>query len=236
MEVVLDAPLVRRITVCAAILLAIYLVSEATRFWLADRLIHSNNLPAMERGASMFPGNGEAWDLVGRFKQTDFATSNPASAVDDFRRAVEADPRSSYDWMDLASGCELAGNIGEARNAYLRAKSVYPISAFVAWNYGNFLLRQQQYPEALAEIKSAVTSDPKLAAVAISRVWRSTGDVNQLADSALPSDPDVYLQALDFFQSIQNAKPGMVIWKKIVALRPALDISRTFPFLQELIR
>ena len=83
-------------------------------------------------------------------------------------------------------------------------KSVYPASAEVAFHYGNFLLREQQYPEAYAEFQRAVRTDPTLLPLAISRTWRSSEDVNQLLNHVLPANADAYLQALDFFASIHQ--------------------------------
>jgi hypothetical protein len=113
---------------------------------------------------------------------------------------------------------------------------VYPASAEVAFHYGNFLLREQQYPEAYAELRRAVRTDPTLLPLAVSRTWRSSEDVNQLLDNVLPANADAYLQALDFFAVIHQGEPALSVWQRLMGLRESFPLPRAFPFLEELIR
>ena len=172
----------------------------------------------MERGAALVPGDASAWDRLGRLRQWDFVDSDLPGAIEDYRKAVRDDPLSAHYWMDLASAYEASGDDARARDAYLRAKSVYPASAEVAFHYGNFLLREQQYPEAYAELQRAVRTDPTLLPLAISRTWRSSEDVDQLLNNVLPANADAYLQALDFFASIHEGQPALTVWQRLLGL------------------
>ncbi len=176
---------------------------QAARLWLANHRIHSTRLEIIERGAALEPGNADAWDLLGRYRQLDFANADPQQELADYKRAVQDDPLNATFWMNLAGAYEENGDLSAAQNAFERARSVYPLSAEVAWNYGNFLLRQGKEAEGYAEIHHAVQSDPKMLTLAISRVWRSSRDVNVLLDQVLPPDVNAYIQALDFFASIR---------------------------------
>jgi len=138
--------------------------------------------------------------------------------------------------MDLASAYEAGGDTARAQDAYARAQAVYPLSAEVAFNYGNFLLRESRYADAYKELRQAVRTDPTLLPLAISRTWRSSEDIDQLLDEVLPADADAYLQALDFFGSTHNAQPGLAVWQRLVALGKPFLLTRTFAFLDELIR
>ena len=139
-------------------------------------------------------------------------------------------------WMDLASAYESSGDDARARDAYMRARSVYPASAEVAFHYGNFLLREEQYPEAYVELQRAVQTDPTLLPLAISRTWRSSEDVNELLNSVLPANAEAYLQALDFLSSIHQAQPALAVWQRLLALGKPFPLPRVFPFVDELIR
>ncbi len=145
---------------------------QAVRIWLAYHRIHSTQLEVIERGAALEPGNADAWDLLGRHRQLDFANADPQQELEDYQRAVQDDPLSATFWMNLAGAYEANGDLSSAQNAFERARSVYPLSAEVAWNYGNYLLRQDKEAEGYAEIRHAVQSDPRLLTLAISRVWR----------------------------------------------------------------
>jgi hypothetical protein len=55
---------------------------------------------------------------------------------------------------------------------------VYPLSADVAWSFGNFLLRQGEAEAGFAELHKALELDPKRAAEAFSRAMRMQADPN----------------------------------------------------------
>src|SRR5271156_2188461 len=208
---------------------------QAARLWLAYHRIHSTRLEIIERGAALEPGNADAWDLLGRHRQLDFANADPQQELADYQRAVQDDPLSATFWMNLAGAYEENGDLSGAESAFERARSVYPLSAEVAWDYGNFLLRQGKEAEGYAEIHHAVQSDPKLLTLAVSRVWRSSRDVNVLLDQVLPPDVDAYFQALDFFASVRQSDPALAVWRTLISLGKVVALPRTFPFLDELI-
>ncbi|HXQ27333.1 MAG TPA: hypothetical protein VN822_13065 [Candidatus Acidoferrales bacterium] len=226
----------RRILLIASLAIAAILIFQAGELWLASHRLDSGKLEEMERGAALVPGDGSAWDRLGRLRQWDFINPDLAGAIADYEKAVRYDPRSAHYWIDLASAYEAAGDGARARDAFLQAKAVYPVSAEVAFYYGNFLLRDQKYSEAYSELQQAVRTDPTLLPLAISRTWRSSEDVDQLLNGALPANAEAYLQALDFFASIHKAQPGLAVWQRLLGLGTAFPLQRTFPFFEELIR
>jgi len=217
-------------------LAAAILIFQAGEIWLADHRINSGNPEQMERGAALLPGNADAWDLLGRFYQWDFMHSDMSRAIVNYQKAVQKNPLSAHYWMDLASAYEATGDDVRAQQAFEHAKAVYPTSAEVAFHYGNFLLREQKYPEAYNELRQAVQTDRTLLPLVISRTWRASGDVNQLLDHVLPAEVDAYLQALDFFGSVHEVEPALAIWDRLLKLGRFVPLARTFPLLDELIR
>lgn len=220
----------------AALIVALFFSYQAIRLWIADYRINSNTLNAIQHGVALEPGNAQAWDILGRFQQLDFSAGDPNAAVKSFQKAIQDDPDSAYYWMNLAAAYEATGDVSRAQDAFVHAREVYPLSAQVAWNYGNFLLRQQQPAAGYAQIQLAIRSDPSLLALAISRTWRSSHDVGMLLDQVLPADQDAYFQALDFFASSQQAEPGLLVWQRLISLGKPIALPRSFPFLDELIR
>jgi len=204
--------------------------------WIANNRISSDQLAVMERGVALVPGDGSAWDQIGRKRQWDFVNSDLPGAIQDYRKAVAVDPRSAHFWMDLASAYEASGEDAKAREAYRQAVAVYPASAEVAFHFGNFLLREQEYPAAYAELQRAVRADPKLLPLAISRVWRASGDVGDLLNGVLPANTESYLAALDFFSSTQQPEAALAVWQRLVALGKPVALPRDFAFFDELIR
>jgi len=235
MEIPLENLVRRRLVLAVSVTIGAVLIFQAARLWLASHRLDSEKIALMERGAALVPGDGSAWDRLGRLRQWDFVDSDLPGAIEDYRKAVRDDPRSAHFWMDLASAYDALGDESRAREAYLQAKAVYPASAEVAFHYGNFLLRKEQYPEAFHEFQRAVRTDPTLLPLAISRTWRSSEDVNDLLNNVLPANTDAYLQTLDFLASIHQAQPALVVWQRLLDLRKSVPLPRVFPFFEELI-
>jgi len=220
----------------ASVGIAALIVFQASVLWLARHRLDSQKIAEMERGAALTPGDGAAWDQLGRMRQWDFLNSDIPGAIGDYWHAVRDDPRSAHFWIDLAAAYEANGDDARAREAYLQAMKVYPASGEVAFHYGNFLLREQEYPAAYAQLRQSVTADPTLLPLAISRTWRSTEDVDELLNDVLPATPEAYLDALDFFASIHEADAGLATWHRLIALARPLSLARVSAFFDDLIR
>ena len=236
MEYSIERGAQRQFLLAVSLIVAAILIFFAIRIWLAYERVDSPSLPLMRRGAALDPGNGEAWDRIGRYLQWDFANPDPLAAIANYKRAIEDDPRSAHFWMDLASAYEDAGDTSKAQDAYEHAKAAYPASAEVAFNYGNFLIRAGRNREGYGEIQQAVRTDPRLLPLAISRTWRTSGSAEDVLKNVLPPTTEGLLQGLDFFVSISRSDDALGIWQRLVDLGKPLTLSRSFPLLDELIR
>ena len=235
MELPFESAAQKRALLLAALAVLALLSFQSGRMWLADHRLHSDHIEVMKRGAALEPGYAEGWDRVGHRQQWDLENPDLEGALANYRRAVQVNPLSAHYWMDLASAQEAVGDTKQAREAFERARNVYPTSAEVEWNYGNLLLRQEDYSEGFAQIHSALIGNPQLLPLAISRTWRANRDVNLLLDQVLPANVDAYIEALDFFAANRQADAGMEVWKRLIGLGKPLALPRTFPFFDDLI-
>ena len=236
MESATDGRHPHRAVLLVSIAAAAIISYQAGKIWLADDRVRTDRIDQMERGVAIEPGNGAAWDGLGRVRQTDFENPDPIRAVEDFKKAVQRDPLSAEYWMDLAGAYEATGNIPLARDAFDHARAAYPSSAQVAWIYGNFLLRQNAYEEGFAQINRAARTDPNLVPLAISRSWHSDQNVNLLLDKVLPANSNAYFQAIDFMAATNQADPALVIWQRLLSLGKPIALPGSFPLLELLIR
>lgn len=221
---------------CVAVAVFFAVVYQSTKLWLAWSWECSSSLKQQIRGASLIPGDAEAWDRIGEAIASNF-DAQPGAAISFFQHAVAMDPRSANDWMDLAQAYEADGNIRDASAAYERAQQDYPISAQVAWSYGNFLLRQGQTSVGLKEVHRALVTDYRLVPLALSRVWNSDPDVHVILNDVLPPGQYARLQALDFFAGIHEQAAALDVWKGVTSAAKAqpLALPDAFPYLQYLI-
>ena len=236
MSLTISSPSLRRFFLAAAIVAAIVLIWQASVLWLADHWLASGRPDEMAKSAALTPGDADAWDRLGRYHLLSFEDPDIPLATTEFQKAVKVDSLSQEYWMDLASAYDASGNEPGAENAYGEARKVYPTSALVDWNYGNFLLREGKDQQGYQEIAHAVRGTPSLLPLAISRVWHSSRDVNELLDHVIPPDPSSYITALNFFGSIKQVRPGMAVWQRLVGLGKPAPLPAMFDFIEELIR
>jgi hypothetical protein len=189
-----------------------------------------------ESAVRLEPGDAENWYLLGRYWQYSLDEPDANRAIQNYRHSLSLNPRSADVWLDLAAVYESEGDLQNARDAFLQAKRAYPVSAAVSWRYGNFLLRQDEIPQAFAEIRNAVYADPKRSAEAFSRCWRVAPDVNSILDTVLPRDRDGYLAVIRELGSGDQFSAALTVWNRLVAVHPALRLSDAVPFADLLIQ
>ena len=230
MEIPVQDVASRSILLLACLAISALIVFQSLRIWTADRWMSTGRIDMLERSAELVPGNAETWDRIGRFHQLDFENPDPQAAIQSYRSAVKHNPNWSFYWLDLASAYEDLNDLPQAQAALDKAEAVYPVSALVSWNYGNFLVRAGNDRDGYGKIRAAVTSDPLLLPLAISRTWRSGESVDTLLNEALPANRQAYLQALAFFTQTRQPEAGLQVWQRLVGLGGNIRIAETLPF------
>src|SRR5207247_4048568 len=151
---------------------------------------------AIERATRLEPMDPRNWYLLGRYWQYNPADPDVARAIRSYLSALSLNPASWQSWLDLAASYESDDNLAAARDAYLHAKKVYPLSAEVSWSYGNFLLRQEELEPAFAEMRLAVEADPRRAAEAFSRSLHAASSFEIALARVLPPVTDPYTDGI----------------------------------------
>ena len=213
---------------------AIWFCYAGSKHAIANHYETSSDPQNWERAARIEPGNAEIWYRLGRYRQLDFDHADVPLSITYYRRAIQLNPRSPYYKLDLAGALEMAGRNDEADSYFHAAQAAYPISAEVAWKYGNFLLRQDRLTEAYPQIHRAVMVDPQLIPLAVSRVWHSDPDI-QLLDQILPDTADAYSQALAFLDDAQDPTAAQQVWNQLLAINPGTDAKLSFPLIDLLL-
>jgi tetratricopeptide (TPR) repeat protein len=231
----LSSSVARIILIVAAFFLASALAYSSIRNAIAVHDADLDTRNALERSTQLEPGNPFNWYLLGRYWQYNLDEPDSQRAINAYHTSLSLDPRSANTWLDLATVHEMEGDLPAARDAYLQAKRVYPLSAEVAWRYGNFLLRQDELPLAFAEIRHAVSIDPKRAAEAFSRCWRVDPDIQSILDKVLPPSGPVYLDAISIMINDTEIDPALAVWDRLVAIHPPLHLNDVIRFTDTLI-
>jgi tetratricopeptide (TPR) repeat protein len=232
----LSSAAARLTLVFVALVLATTLSYSSIRNALATYYSGLETQAGYVRAAQLEPRDPERWFLLGRYWQYNLEEPDVQRALNAYRTSLSLDPRDASVWLDLATAYESQGDLPAAREAFLQAKRVYPVSAEVSWRYGNFLLRQNELPAAFAEIRQSVSVDPKRAPEAFSRCWRVDPDIQAILDHALPPTVPVYLDAIRELDADAAIDPALAVWNRLTSLRPQLPLYRVIPFIDSLIQ
>jgi len=189
-----------------------------------------------ERAVRLEPANARNWYLLGRSYLYDIEQPDTTRAIQALRQAVALDPYSVEALLDLAIAYDGEGETVRAREAFLAAQRVYPLSADVCWSYGNFLLRQGEQDAAFREIRKTVELEPQRADEAFSRALRAQPDANILLDKAVPSATAAYLPILQSLSRTGDLNNAQLVWDRLIALHQRVPMSQMIYFISELVR
>jgi hypothetical protein len=137
--------------------------------------------------------------------------------------------------MDLADAYQASGDAVQAQQAYEKAQANYPISSEVAWRYGSFLLYEGKLSDGYAQIRHALLVDPSLTSDAISECWQADPNVVAILDKALPTKPEYYRSAMEFFLSRNLLDPALAAWDRERTLGLPITMPNAIPLIDALI-
>jgi tetratricopeptide (TPR) repeat protein len=235
MEFSLESARARSLFLAPIFIVACSLVFYGAKISLAALSAHSWTRDGLLRAIKLEPGNAVYWYHLGLYENWNLAHPDLRQAVGYYHHAAETNPRSDTYWMSLADAYEAVGQPDRAARAFSNARSAHPISSDVAWRYGNFLLRQQKYPEAFAEIRRALITDPTLTSQAVSECSKITGDVAGTLASILPGQSAYYETALDYFISQNQTDAALIAWNRLLQLKHSLKMQQAVPLADTLL-
>jgi tetratricopeptide (TPR) repeat protein len=231
----LSSPAARGLFVLFALVLAAGLSYSSIRNVLAVHDASLNTPDGYARATRLEPDDAGNWYLLGRYWQYNLEDPDAKRAIRNYQTSLAFDPHSADTWLDLGMAYESEGDLAAARNAFVQAKRVYPLSPEVSWRYGNFLLRQDDLDPAFAQIRHAVEADPKRAAAAFALCMRFEPDVNSVLDKVLPDSQAAYLNVISALAEQEKTTQALAVWSRLAALHPQIQLSDSYPLLELLL-
>jgi hypothetical protein len=238
----LSSPAARVLFVLLALVLVASLSYSGIRNVLAVRKAGVNTLAGYEQATRLEPDDASNWYLLGRYWQYNLEDPDAQRAIRAYQTALSFDPNSADTWLDLGTAYEAEGDLDAARNAFVQAKRVYPLSPEVSWRYGNFLLRRGELDPAFAQIRHAVEADPSHAAAAFALRMRfepdanSAGDrVNSALNRVLPDSQTAYLGVISALAGQEKTDQALAVWSRLATLHPQIQLSDSYPLLELLL-
>jgi hypothetical protein len=219
-----------------AILFAVALSFLGIRTALAGHYVGLNTRAGFETAVRLEPNDPRMWYFLGRYWQFDPVGADTGRAIRAYRTSLSLDPLSADTWLDLASAYETEGEIDAARNSFLEAKHVYPVSSEVLWRYGNFLLRQNELESSFAEFHRAIEENPQLGGEAVRICRHVEPDFNQILYRVLPPKAEAYLSAVWELMGEADTTDALKVWSRLFVLHPKLHSQEVIQFVEGLVR
>ena len=233
MQIEIPSPLRRFVFAGACLLVIGFYLLFAGRAYFAAYLSTKLQLKDMQRAVRLEPSNAEYRALLGRY----FALSGASidESISNLRTAVHLNPYESRYWLELASDYQVAGRSDDQTQSVERAVEADPTTPNVAWEAANFFLIQGNLGKALPCFRTVMANDPDAVGSTLQLCWRTTGNVNQIFDQALPRRTDLYLSFLRLLVSKQEVVAAENAWDHLIGLRQSFPPKDAFPYFQLLI-
>ena len=190
----------------------------------------------LESGVRLEPGNADAWDALGRFRQLDLNYADPAESLAAYKRAVEANPHSATLHMNLAAAYEGAGDIAAARVQFAAAAVAYPFRPKSHGTTEAFFCAREKRTRATRRFAK------RFFRIARFCRWPLPAFGERAATSTFCSTmfcrltQTAYSAALDYFSSIHQTAASLVVWERLIGLGQPMPLSKSFPLIDALIQ
>jgi Flp pilus assembly protein TadD len=162
-----------------------------------------NQLEVADKAVQLSPSNSEAHYIRARLLAD---TGASAEAIGEYERAVALRPQDYVLWLELGLARDRANDVEGALAAFQESARLAPVYAKPHWQLGNTLFRAGRRDAAFAEIRRAVTSDPRLLPQAMTVVWSAlAGDAKALEQALQPQTPSAHLAMASFLARHGNA-------------------------------
>lgn len=234
MKIPFNSPTHRAAVAAVAAVLAVGYVGLAATQPLAAWFGRHVELGSLKRAAWLDRGNAEYRDHLGRYY--DLVARDPASAVTEYKAAVQLNPHSARYWFDLASSYQILGDTPNQTSALEHAIQADATTPDVAWEAANLYLVQGENEKALNEFRVVIANDAPLAGSAMQFCWRIQPDVEALLREVVPARPDTLATFLTFLESKEETPSAIKVWDALMKTNGTFEQPYAFEYIRYLVQ
>ena len=215
--------------------MAVY-IAAVVRPYLAARAVSHVDRDSIQRAIRLEPGNAEYPAMLGTYLMLSGSATDTPEVLRNLKAATDLNPHSSHYWLNLARAYWYTGNASGVADALRRAAEAEPTSPSVAWERALFYLAEDDFDQALPNIRVAVAHDPTLIADALRVCWSATGDATKMLALGLPATADVRLPFLHMMTSRNDIPNAAIAWQGVLSLPENFDPRAAFDYFDLLLR
>lgn len=174
---------------------------------LAQDALRTNSIGNADRAVGLLPDDPETHAARGAVLQR---TGDYAAACRELERAIQLRPRDYFLWLLLGVSRDLNQDQEGALRALRQACVLSPAYARSHWLLGNLLLRMNNTPEAIQELRFAATSDETLLPNVIDLAWGTyRHDPAQTVSAIQPQTDNARMALAVFFAGHNQGLPAL---------------------------
>jgi tetratricopeptide (TPR) repeat protein len=208
---------------------------EAVRSAASSELVDTGDLAHVQWAARLDSQNALVQNRLGFLTQ--WQSADTATALPYLKRATELNPYVASYWVDLANGCELAGQLECAGNAYEKAVALAPKRPDLIWNLANYALRAGDNEKALDRFAQFLRLVPSQRQQTFALLGRAIQDPMLIWQKVVHpcGDPETELAYLNFYRKQDEQANTAPLWAEIMAEGKSFSASAAIPYVDRLL-
>src|SRR3954471_9182197 len=217
------------------LLVALY-AGLVVRPYLAARAVRNVDRASIESAIRLAPADAAYPAMMGAYLLIQGNSADTLTAIRNLETATALNPHSSHYWLNFARANWFRGNASGVATALQRAAEAEPTSPAVAWERALFYLAENDFDQALPNIRIAVANDPTLTADALRVCWSATHDASKLLALGLPATAAVRLSFLHMMTARSDIPNATIAWRSVLVVTEDFDPRAVFDYLDLLFR
>lgn len=208
---------------------------QAVRYAAANELVDTDDIAHARWASRLDSQNASVQNRLGFLQQ--WQTTDTSIALPYLQRATELNPHVAAYWIDLANGCELAGQAECAGHAYEKAVSLAPVRPDFIWDLANYWLRIGDNEKALDRFAQFVRLVPSARERTFALLNRAIHDPVLIWQRVIrPSgDPQTELAYLNFYKKQDAQAETAPLWAEVMAEGKPFPASVAVPYVDRLL-
>ncbi|HEV2523287.1 MAG TPA: tetratricopeptide repeat protein [Candidatus Acidoferrales bacterium] len=159
---------------------------------------------------------------------------DPLEVVRSLEKATRLGPRRADLWASLGSALESAGRDRDAVDAYERARTLFPKSPEINWEFANLLIRMDEKSSAVAPLRQTILGDPALRTGAFDLAWRAQFPPDRILEF-IPASQEIDSAYLDYLVRTGRFDAAASVWDRLLASPISFDLDAAFRYFDALL-
>ncbi len=208
----------RLILAAGALVCSLLLAHEAIVVAGSEMLAASGDHDRIMRAETLWPRNPEAYYQDALLLLQPLNNPQYQRAVGEIRRSVALDPKEPRYWKELASACEILGDLDCAEKAMRTFRRAEPKNPEVLWLTANFDIRHDQAEAGIRELSEALRMAPDYDQAVLLSVMNCIECTRRSVEEMfIAAGPTTELRYMEHLVGTGDGDDAFRLWRELAA-------------------